>query len=63
MIKFVYEVPEKHKEYTAVKSIVIEVEDEASRDEMLDTFASFLRAVGYHFDGTIDVVVNEDDNV
>jgi hypothetical protein len=60
MIKFEYQVPEDHKKYTAVKSIVIEVEDEASRDEMLDSFASFLRAVGYHFDGTIDVVVNDE---
>jgi len=62
MIKFVYEVPETHKEFTGVKSIVMEVQDESSRDEMLEAYESFLRAVGYHFDGHIDVV-NEDDLV
>lgn len=56
MIKFVYEVPEIHKEFTGVKSIVMEVQDEASRDEMLEAYESFLRAIGYSFDGHIDVV-------
>lgn len=60
MIKLVYETPEIHKEYTGVKSIVMEVEAEASRDEMLEAYESFLRAIGYHFDGHIDVV-NEDE--
>jgi hypothetical protein len=56
MIKFVYETPEIHKEFTGVKSIVVEVQDEASRDEMLEAYESFLRAIGYSFDGRIDVV-------
>jgi hypothetical protein len=56
MIKFVYEVPEIHKEFTGVKSIVMEVQDEASRDEMLEAYESFLKSIGYHFDGHIDVV-------
>jgi hypothetical protein len=56
MIKFVYETPEIHKEFTGVKSIVMEVQDEASRDEMLEAYESFLRAIGYSFDGRIDVV-------
>jgi hypothetical protein len=56
MIKFVMEVPEIHKEFTGVKSIVMEVQDEASRDEMLEAYESFLRAIGYSFDGRIDVV-------
>ena len=56
MIKFIMEVPEIHKEFTGVKSIVMEVQDEASRDEMLDAYASFLRVIGYSFDGHIDVV-------
>jgi len=60
MIKFIYETPEIHKEFTGIKSIVMEVEAESSRDEMLEAYESFLRAIGYHIDGHIDVV-NEDD--
>lgn len=60
MIKFVYETPEIHKEYTGVKSIVMEVEAEASRDEMLEAYESFLRAIGYSFDGHIDVVKEDE---
>lgn len=60
MIKFVYEVSEVNKEFTGVKSVVIEVQDDASRDEMLEAYESFLRAVGYYFDGHIDIV-DEDD--
>jgi hypothetical protein len=56
MIKFVMEVPEIHKEFTGVKSIVMEVQDEASRDEMLEAYESFLKAVGYSFDGHLDFV-------
>lgn len=60
MIKFVYETPEIHKEYTGVKSIVMEVEAEASRDEMLEAYESFLRAIGYYIDGHIDVVKEDE---
>jgi hypothetical protein len=60
MIKLVYETPEVHKEYTSVKSIVIEVEDEASRDQMLEVYEKFLQAIGYYFDGHIDVIVESE---
>lgn len=60
MIKLVYETPEIHKEYTGVKSIVMEVEAEASRDEMLEAYESFLRAIGYYIDGHIDVVKEDE---
>ena len=60
MIKFVYEVPEIHKEFTGVKSIVMEIEDEASRDEMLEAYESFLKAVGYSFDGRLDFVKEDE---
>ena len=60
MIKFVYEVPEIHKPYTGVKSIVMELEEEASLTEMLEAYESFLKAVGYNFDGVIDVVKEDE---
>jgi len=56
MIKFVYETPESHKEFTGVKSIVMETQDEATLTEMLEAYESFLHAIGYSFDGRIDVV-------
>lgn len=60
MIKLVYETPEIHKEFTGVKSFVMEIQEEASRDEMLDAYTSFLRAIGYTIDGVIDVVKEDE---
>ena len=60
MIKFVCEVPQEHKKYTAVKSVVMEVQDEASREEMLEAYESFLRAIGYHFEGRLDLVEEDE---
>lgn len=60
MIKFVYETPEVHKEFTGVKSIVMEVEVESSLDEVLEAYEKFLLAVGYSFDGHFDIVKEDD---
>jgi hypothetical protein len=53
--------PEEHAPYTAVKSIVMEVEDERSLDEMLDAYKGFLLASGYGIKG--DLVVEEYDEL
>ena len=47
MIKLVYETPEIHKEFTGMHSCEIEIVEEASLDEVLDSYAAFLRAIGY----------------
>ena len=54
--KFILETPEMHKEFTATNKIEFTVEDEASLDQMLESFEYFMRACGYHIDGRIDVV-------
>lgn len=51
MYKFVYEQPEMHAEYSAVKSVVMEVADEASVDDMLLAFKEFLNGTGYYIQG------------
>ena len=47
MYKFAYERPDMHAEYSAVKSVVMEVDDEAGVDEMLTAFKEFLSGTGY----------------
>jgi hypothetical protein len=42
-----HETPESHKEFTAVKSVVIELVDEANLYEMREAFNAFLAATGY----------------
>jgi len=59
MIKFVYEVPEAHQEFTATKNVVMEIQDESNLDEMLDAYAHFLKAIGYNFDGQICITEEE----
>jgi hypothetical protein len=54
--KFIQETPEAHKPFTATHRIEFTCADEASLDEMLESFSYFLRASGYHIDGYIDVV-------
>jgi hypothetical protein len=60
MIKFIYEVPEMHKEFTGIKNIVMETEDVASLSEMLEAYEKFLKAIGYTIDGVIDVVKEDE---
>ena len=59
MIKFINETAPFHEEFTATRRIEFEVADEASLDEMLDTFRSFLLASGYAVQN--ELVVEHDD--
>ena len=61
MIKLVYETPDIHKQYTGMHSCEIEIEDEASLDEMLDSYAAFLRAIGYNIPIGAYLQINEDE--
>ena len=56
MYKFIYEQPEMHAEYSAVKKVVMEVADEASVYEMLEAFKEFLNGTGYRITGDIDII-------
>lgn len=56
MYKFIYEQPEMHAEYSAVKNVVMEVADEASVFEMLEAFKEFLNGTGYRITGEIDII-------
>jgi len=47
-VKLVYERPKIHDEFSAVKSIVMELDDERNLDEMQDAFDEFLKAMGYN---------------
>jgi len=48
MITLKWECPEFHQEFTAARTIVHEIADEASRDEMLDAYVDFLKGIGYN---------------
>lgn len=50
MIRFVYNVPEEHAQYTGIKTIDIELQDESTLDEMIDAYSQFLKACGYEWD-------------
>lgn len=60
MIKLINETADMHKPYTAVRNIEIELDDEASLDEMLDAFKRFLQASGYTINGYLDIIEEED---
>ena len=47
-VKLVYERPEIHRVYNAIKSITVEVDDERTLDEMQEAFDNFLKAMGFH---------------
>ena len=53
MHKFEWENPYFDQE---PRKIVIEVGQDASLTEMLEAFQSYLKAVGYGFDGNLDIV-------
>jgi hypothetical protein len=55
MITLSYTVPEEHKPYTPINDFTMNVNDDATLDEMLDAYKSFLLAMGYYFDGTLVV--------
>ena len=56
MYKFTYEQPETHAPYSAVKSVTMEVADEATVYEMLEAFKEFLNGTGYHITGAFDII-------
>lgn len=61
MITFKWECPESVRPYTAVKSVVHEIEPEATRDELCEAFTDFLRGIGYHLNENSSVQIVEDD--
>jgi hypothetical protein len=48
MITIKWECPKFHEKFTADRQITFEVRDEASLDEMLESYTHFLKATGYH---------------
>ena len=69
MYKFIFEDAEKEQNSIFdpyhTERIEFQVRDNSSLDEMLDAFENFLKANGYHFDGNVDIVPedNFDDTV
>ena len=69
MYKFIFKDTEKEQNSIFdpyhTKRIEFQVRDNSSLDEMLDAFENFLKANGYHFDGNVDIVPedNFDDTV
>lgn len=63
MIEFSYVVPESLIEYTAKRRITMEVDSDATINEVLEAFQDFLTGVGYVIDPVnqeIMLVRNED---
>ena len=48
MIKLIYERRDIHEPYSAVKSVVFELDDAYTKDDMYEAYDDFLRAIGYH---------------
>lgn len=48
MITLKWDCPNIHEEFTADRQIVFHVKDEATLDEMLESYTHFLKALGYH---------------
>lgn len=61
MIKLLYETPDFHTEFTGITGFEMEIRDESTLDEMLDAYASFLRALGYIVPPGAYLQVNEDE--
>jgi hypothetical protein len=61
MIKLINERDDMHHKYTVVNRIEMEIDSEATLDEMLEAYREFLLACGYQVNGTLDVV--NDDNL
>jgi hypothetical protein len=43
-----------------LETISMEMREDAQIDDVLETFSRFLKAVGYHFDGEIQIVDQEE---
>ena len=62
MIRFVYDRPDIHAPFSAMKRVDFHIDDEASLDDMLDAYRDFLRAVGYGIEpGQYIDIVSDDD--
>jgi len=48
MITLKWDCPNIHEEFTADRQIVFQIKDEATLDEMLESYTHFLKALGYH---------------
>ena len=65
MYKFIFEDEEhidKWSDPYHTKRVEFQVRDGSNLDEMLDAFENFLKANGYHFDGNVDIVQEEDES-
>ena len=61
MVRLIQERDDMHHKYTVVNRIEMEIDSEATLDEMLSAYREFLLACGYQVNGTLDVV--DDDNL
>jgi hypothetical protein len=61
MIKLINERDDMHHKYTVVNRIEMEIDSEATLDEMLTAYREFLLACGYQVNGELAVV--DDDNL
>jgi hypothetical protein len=66
--KFIHEEPAQEdvhgfKTTHHTNRIEFNVDDDASLDEMCDAFQHFLMANGYSFDGNVEIVPNEEDEL
>jgi hypothetical protein len=59
MFRLINERDDMHHKYTVVNRIEMEIDSEASLDEMLTAYREFLLASGYSVDGELDVVNDE----
>ena len=67
MYKFIFEDEDRPDRYNIsdpyhTKRVEFQVRDGSNLDEMLDAFENFLKANGYHFDGNVDIVQEEDES-
>lgn len=64
MIKFINTTCDKHKPYTAVESIEMNIADESSLPDILEAFEGFLKASGYYIpEGSYIDIVQDEENV
>jgi hypothetical protein len=55
-MKFSQTISNDDQRFTAVKSIEMVLDDDATLPDVLEAFGQFLRGVGYSFSGEIEVV-------
>ena len=60
MIRLVYNVPDEHTRHTAVRSVDINIADEATLTEMLEAYEQFLLACGYQLTGKLDIIPEDE---